>query len=127
MWWLKVLSFFTGGGLQSIIGSATDAYKAKLDAGENTDKLAADLAARKLQLDARDADLQAKLTASGTFGPRELMGYGVAVYIVKILVWDKCFHMGTTDPLDTNMWWVVTTIIIAYFGARAVTDLIKWR
>lgn len=121
---LKVLSWFTGGGLTSLMDGATNLYKAKLEAGENSDKLAADLASRQMQLDARDADLQAQLTRSSVFGPREIMGYSVAFYIGKILVWDKSLHLGVTDPVDERMWWIITTVIIAYFGARIVRDTV---
>lgn len=120
---LKVLSFFTNGGINNVIEGATSLYKAKLDAGESHDKLAADLAARQMQLDARDADLQAQLTRSGVFSPREVMGYAVAFYLTKILVWDKSLHLGVTDALDDRLWWIVTTVVIAYFGTRAIRDV----
>lgn len=125
---LKILSFFTEGGVQGIFSNVADLYKARLAAGEDQSKLAADLAARQLALDSQDARLQASLTAGAKwYSPRELMGYGVAFYVVKILCWDKQ-HYDYTEPLDDKLWWVVTTIIIAYFGARAVRDLVTgWR
>lgn len=77
---------------------------------------------------------------------RLALGCCALVPLAKILVWDKAVapffgcvgrlsgeaaeacHMFTTDALDPNLWWVVTTVVGFYFLAEtslAVTKVFK--
>lgn len=117
---LKFAGWLAGTGLTTILGSVTDVYKAKLAAGADEQKLAADLAARELALQMQDADIQGKLAAADGAGPRRVLGYSVAFYVAKLLVWDKVLGLGVTDAVDPKLFWVMQTIIIAYFGHGAL-------
>lgn len=40
-----------------------------------------------------------------------------SVYIAKIFVWDKVLGKGDTDPLTTELWWLVMLVYGFYFVA----------
>ena len=122
---LWLLGKLSGINVGSVVQSAVTAYTAKQQAGTDQAKIDADLLAREVDLSRREAELQASLTATEHFGPRQLIGYGVAFFIIKVLVWDKCLHMGVTDPLDEHMWWVLTTTVVAYLGAATALDVVN--
>ncbi len=53
------------------------------------------------------------------------MGYAVAIYVAKLLVYDKVLGLGTTDPLGG---WIETTanlIVAFYFGKRTFENVAK--
>lgn len=66
---------------------------------------------------------QVLLAKSGQWETRALMfifGVGPAFFLTKIYVWDKALGSwtgGHTDPLDQNLWWVITAQIGFYFLA----------
>lgn len=49
---------------------------------------------------------------------RPLMALPIVIYTWKVVVWDKVFGWGVTDPLGDTMSWVFTAIVGAYFIAR---------
>ena len=61
--------------------------------------------------------------AGGPFGwinalMRGLLALGPTCYLLKIFIWDKVLQSithGSTDPLDSNLWQVVTAVIAFYF------------
>lgn len=120
--WLA--SFLSG----PIINSVIDAYKAKLAAGNDATKIAADLAGRELQVQQREAELQAQYriaTIGRWYEPEKLMGYAVAIYFGKLLLWDKVLALGATDPL---LGWSATTanlIVAFYFGKRTFENVAR--
>lgn len=119
--------------LGSLIGgpfarAAVDAYRAKLSA-ENTDgKTASELAAHELALQQREAELQAQIRIAEIgrwYEPDKLMGYFVAVYFGKLLIFDKVLALGSTDPLTG---WAGTTanlIVAFYFGKRGIENVAR--
>lgn len=70
-----------------------------------------------------EAKRQIVLAKSGQWETRALMfafGVGPAFVLTKIYVWDKAlgdWTGGHTDPLDANLWWVITAQIGFYFLA----------
>ncbi len=120
--WLA--SFITGPLLQS----GVDAWKAKLQSDNDKDKIAADLAGRELIVQQREIEVQAQLRTAEIghpFEPDKIMGYCVAVYLAKLLIWDKVLGLGTTDPL---VGWVETTanlIVAFYFGKRGFENVAR--
>lgn len=125
MTWL--LSILTG----PLLGQITDAYKAKIAAGSTTEKLAADLAGRELQVQQRELELQTQLRIAQVghwYEPEKLMGYTVAVYFAKLLIYDKVLALGTTDPLAGFAETTASLIVAAYFGKRTVESALRiWR
>ena len=120
--WLA--SLFTG----PLLDKALAGWKAKLAADNDRDKIAADLAAREIEVQAREIEAQTQYrlaTVGRWYEPEKLMGYAVAVYVAKLLVWDKGLGLGSTDPLAG---WIETTanlIIGFYFGKRGVENVAR--
>jgi len=103
-----------------IVQGAVDSYKAKLAAGNTTEKLAADLAGRELVVQQREMELQTQYRIAEIgrwYEPDKLMGYFVAAYFGKLLVWDKVLGLGITDPLAG---WAATTanLVVSFYFAR---------
>jgi len=127
--WMTILSFLGGPVIKGLI----DAYQAKLAAGNTDHKIAADLAASEIA--AQTAETQAitqyRIAELGHWSePDKLMGYCVAVYIAKLLVWDKVLGLGVTDGLckvGENCWagWVANTIVGFYFVKRGFENVAK--
>lgn len=133
MWFLKWLtSFLTG----PIIKGAVDSYKAKLEAGNNSERIAADLAARELLVEQREEELKAQLLVAEqgnwfTRMVRPLWALPFIIWTWKVVVWDKVFAdltNGTTDPLDGQIGILCTTVAGAYFigrSAETITRILK--
>ena len=120
--WLA--SFLSG----PIVNGVIDGYKAKLAAGNDKDRIAADLAARELDVQRAEIEAQTQYriaTVGRWYEPEKLMGYAVAVYVAKLLVWDKVLGLGSTDPLGG---WIETTanlIVGFYFAKRGAESVAK--
>ena len=108
--------------------AAVDAYRAKLAAGNASDKIAADLAARAVDLEQRERELAAQLVLAEqgrwyTALPRPLFAFAFVIYVWKVVVWDKVlggWTYGSTDPLsgDVAQWAMI--VLTAYFGGRTL-------
>lgn len=110
--------------------AAVDAYRAKLDAGNTSDKIAADLAARALDVEARERELAIKLMIAEqgrwyTALPRPLFTGAFIIYVWKVVVWDKVLGLGVTDPLggDVAQWAMI--VLTAYFGGRSLEKVAR--
>jgi hypothetical protein len=109
-----------------LLNKALDAYKAKLSAGNDADRIAADLATRELAVQQREIEVQSEYRVASLgrwYEPDKLMGYAVAVYVGKLLIYDKVLGLGATDPLGG---WIETTanlIVGFYFGKRAFENV----
>lgn len=125
-----ILGFFGGGIGQSI----ADAYKAKQTAKTDQERIAADERIDRLQSirDVQVAESGSRLNAI----MRAFIALGPALYLFKIFVIDKiaCPVLGLpavacrTDPLDANLWGVVTAIVGFYFlyeGGIGIARIVK--
>ena len=122
--WLSIISFLGG----PVVSGLINAYKAKLAAGNTSEKIASDTAAHEIA--AQTAETQAitqyRIAAIGKwYEPEHIMGYAVAVYLCKLLIWDKVLGIGMTDPLIGWSGTVSTTIVGAYFGKRTFENLAR--
>jgi hypothetical protein len=125
MFFLSWLGSLLGGPL---VRAALDAYRAKLESGTNTDVINADLASRELQVQIREMELAAetrKVELGRWWEPDKLMGYAVAVYFGKILIWDKVLRLGVTDELGGWAGTTATVIVGAYFGKRGFENIVR--
>lgn len=107
------------------VKAAVDAYRAKLAAGNASDKIAADLAARELELQQREHEVAAQIVtveqgAWYTALPRPLFAYAFVIYVWKVVVWDFVLGLGSTKPLtgDIAQWAMI--VLTAYFGGRSL-------
>lgn len=112
--------------LKSIFNFVLNYQKQKLDAQASHEVQVATVAQKLLDVEAREAeaDKQLLIAEQGnwlTRSVRPLLAAPVIVIVWKLLVWDKALGTwthGTTDKLDDHMWWVITTVIVAYMGGR---------
>jgi hypothetical protein len=126
--WLA--SFLTG----PIINGAIDAYKAKLEAQNSETAHAAELARAALlaEIEARksaDAIIIAEQGRWYTAMIRPLLAMPVVIYLWKVIVWDKVFGWGITDPIggDVGIW--AGAIVTTYVGGRSLEKIAMtiWR
>ena len=125
MYLLSWLGSLLGG---PIVRAALDAYRAKLESGATIDSINAELAARELQAQIREMEIQAEIRQAELgrwWEPDKLMGYAVAIYFGKILVWDKVFGLGVTDELRGWAGTTATVIVGAYFGKRGFENVVR--
>ncbi len=120
--WL--LSFIAGPLLSNIVA----AYKQKLENASKQDVLAVDLAKAEIQAEiaARASANQVIIAEQGrwyTACIRPLLAFPIIIYFWKVIVWDKVFGWGTTDPIlgmagDWAGW-----IVVAYVGGRSLEKI----
>jgi hypothetical protein len=125
-----LLSFLGGPVITGLIG----AYKAKLDAGNTAENIAADLAARELAVQQREIEVEGQLKVAEIgrwYEPDHLFGYIMVIYFGKIVLWDKVFASltnGNTDPIagDAGQWagWIMT-FYVGMRGFQNVARIIK--
>src|SRR3569833_3629665 len=88
--------------------AAVDAYRAKLSAGNTSEKIAAELAARELDVEARERELATQLVIAEqgrwyTALPRPLFAGAFIIYTWKVVVWDKVLALGSTPALNGDI------------------------
>lgn len=124
--WTFLANLIGGPIVTGLIG----AYKAKLAVGNTSERIAADLAARELAVEQREAEVNASVVTAEqgrwyTACIRPLFCLPFIVFTFKVIVWDKVLGWGVTDPLDPNMWNVFMIIIGAYFGGRSIEKVAR--
>jgi hypothetical protein len=110
--------------------AAVDAYRAKLSAENTSEKIAAALAARELAVEQREAELagQVVIAEQGrwyTALPRPLFAFAFVIYAWKVVVWDKVFGLGSTDPLSSDVAQWAMIVLTAYFGGRSLEKVAR--
>lgn len=113
--WMTIISFLGGPVVKGLI----EGYKAKLAAGNNSEKIASDLAASEIADQTR-----LKIAQVGhPWEPEKLAFYIVLFYMAKIMIWDASLHLGTTDAVrgDVGVW--AGLVVSYYFGKRLIERL----
>jgi hypothetical protein len=110
--------------------AAVKAYQAKLTSENTSEKIAAELAARELSVEQREAELatQAVIAEQGhwyTALPRPLFAFAFVIYVWKVVVWDRVLGLGTTAALsgDVAQWAMI--VLTAYFGGRSLEKVAR--
>jgi hypothetical protein len=57
------------------------------------------------------------------WSPRNLMGWAVAIYILKIVVWDSTFQLGSTPYPGEQVTFIVMTVVGFYFASKAAENI----
>ena len=122
--WMAILGFLGGPVIKGLIA----AYQARLKAGNIDSKIAADLAANEIA--AQTAETQAiaqyRIAEIGHwYEPDKLMGYFVACYFGKLLVWDKVLGLGTTDALAGWASATANLVVSFYFAKRGFENVAR--
>ena len=130
MWILaKLVSWpIIGPFLKLISDSVLTWQKQKLDAQGAHEIQVTNLAAKALELDRREAEVNAEVikVEQGnwfTRWVRPMLAAPVVILMWKLLVYDKALGQwtnGTTDSLSDQIWWYCTTVTIAYMGGRTI-------
>ena len=123
------------GWLGNLIGgpfakAAVDAYRAKLTAENTSEKIAADLAARELDVESRERELatQVVIAEQGrwyTALPRPLFAFAFVIYVWKVVVWDRVLGLGSTDALSGDLAQWAMIVLTAYFGGRSIEKVAR--
>lgn len=119
-----LIRWFTGGGLKGIVDELGDAYQARLQATTDQEKLVADQ--RIAQIQARAEVQKAEAGSPINAIMRAIIASSVAIFLFKVLVWDKALGQwtgGSTDALDPNLWNVVMIVLGFYFLYETVDRL----
>ena len=120
MWtWLASL---IGG---SVVTGLINAYRARLDAANTQDRIAADLAAKEItaEIEARKQASAIIIAEQGRWYTaifRPLLAAPVIIYFWKVIVWDKVLGLGTTDPITGMVADWAGMILTAYVGGRSI-------
>lgn len=125
MW--SILANLVGG---PIVNGLIGAYKAKLAAGNTSERIAAELAQKELAVEQRARELATQVTLKEegrwwTAAPRAIVCWSFALYVAKIVIWDKMLGFGTTPELagDVAVWagWVMSI----WFGGRSLEKIAR--
>jgi hypothetical protein len=121
-----VKSALTGPIVQGVV----DGYKAKLAAGNTSDRIAADLAGRELAVEQRERELavQQNISDEGrwwTAAPRAIACWSFSIFIAKCVVWDKVLGLGTTDPLAGSLDTWAGWLMALWFGGRSLEKIAR--
>ena len=113
-----------------VVNGLINAYKAKLDAANTHDRIAADLAAKEIE-----AEIEARKQASAiiiaeqgrwyTAIIRPLLTLPIIIYFWKVLVIVKVLGLGSTDPITGLVADWAGMIITAYVGGRSIEKVAR--
>lgn len=118
--WLAIVKWFASFVTGPVFDDLLKGYQAKLAAGNTSEQIAADLAGRELAVQQREAELQTQYRIAEIghwYEPDKLMGYFVAIYFGKLLIWDKVLGLGTTDPL-AGFASVTSNLVVSFYFAK---------
>jgi len=126
--WLVVAKWLASLVTGPVFDDLLRGYQAKLAAGNTSENIAAELAAKELALQQRELELQTQIrlaTIGHPFEPDRLMGYCVAVYLAKLLIYDKVLGLGTTDSLAGFASTTSNLIVASYFAKRGFENVAR--
>jgi hypothetical protein len=122
--WMTIISFVGGPVIKGLI----DAYNAHLKAQSADAATAANLAGREIaaQVSETSAIMQYRTAEIGHwYEPDKIMGYVVAIYFAKLLVFDKVLGLGTTDPLAGFAEVTANLVVAFYFAKRGFENVAR--
>lgn len=111
-----------------IVGGLVDAYKAKIEAGNTSERIAADLAARELAV--QQAEIQAqnqlRIAEIGRWSePDHLAAYIFVAYLAKVVVWDTMLGLGSTPAIKGDVATWLGMIAMFLFGKRGIENVAR--
>ena len=120
-----------GAVLKQVFGFILNYQKQKLDAQGAHEVQVAAIAAKSIELDQKEAELnnQLLIVEQGnwvTRWVRPALGGAAVILTWKLLVWDLALGQwthGSTDKLGPQTEWLLTTIVIAYMGGRTAEKI----
>lgn len=122
--WMTIIGFLGG----PVVKGLLDAYNAKLKAGNTSEKIASETAAGEMVVQTAEIKAQAEYRVAALgywYEPDKIMGYTVAIYFAKLLLWDKVLGMGRTDGLDGFAEITANLIVAFYFAKRGFENIAR--
>ena len=122
--WMTIIGFLGG----PVIKGLVDAYNSHLKAQSADAATAANLAGKEIAAQASEANaiMQYRIAEIGHwYEPDKLIGFSVAIYFSKLLVWDKVLGFGTTDPLAGFAATTSNLVISFYFAKRGFENIAR--
>lgn len=122
--WLALMQLIGG----PVVSGLISAYTAHLKATTTDATIAADLAAKEIaaQTAETQAIMQYRIAEIGhPFEPDKLMGYFVAIYFGKLLIWDKVMGLGVTDGLQGFAATTANLVVSFYFAKRGFENVAR--
>ena len=112
MWLLSLLNLIPGvlNTVNGITQAISNEKIAALNATTDQERIAAQERISTLQA-RKDALIASTSRSSVDIWLRAGFAIGPFVYLNKIFLYDKVLGLGSTDPLDPNLWYVVMSII----------------
>jgi hypothetical protein len=117
---IALLSIFAP-ALGALARSLRQAYKDRLDAKNDAERIEADkqIAFFQGQINLATAAAQ----NDKWWSTRELIGKCALIYVAKIVVWDTVLQLGTTPDPGPQVTGIVMLVLGFYFGGKAVMDI----
>lgn len=122
--WMTIIGFLGG----PVIRGLVDAYNAHLKAQSADAVTAANLAGKEIaaQVSETNTIMQYRIAEIGHwYEPDKIMGYAVALYFAKLLVFDKVLGLGSTDPLMGFAEITANLIVGFYFAKRGFENIAR--
>lgn len=122
--WQTIIGWIGG----PVIKGLLDAYNAHLKATTTDKQTAADLAGKEIAAQTAEinAITQYRIAEIGhPYEPDKLLGYCVVVLFSKIVIWDICLGLGTTDLHGGFVLNTSNLIIGFYFGKRTFENVAR--
>lgn len=111
-----------------IISGAINAYKAKLEAGNTRERIAAEMVERELAVQQQEIQAQNQLKIAEIGHPFEvekLFAYVLLIYFAKVYLWDAAFGWGSTDAVRGAVGDWAGLIVMFYFGKRGAENIAR--
>lgn len=122
--WMTLLSFIGG----PVVSGLIKAYQAKLTAGNTSEKIAADLASSEVATQHAEVEAQIRLRMAeiGHFWePEKLFAYVTLFFYAKVLIYDKCLGLGTTDAVSGEVANWAGLVMSFYFAKRGFENVAR--
>lgn len=110
---LSIIGWITGLPLGQIASDIASVAKAKVAA--QTDKERLDHEERENDLRAKQAVLVAEAGSRVNAVMRLVFSIPVAIYLGKLILWDKVLGWGVTDDLSADLWYYAYVVVGFYF------------
>ena len=121
----KLVTGLIGG---PVIRALLDGYRARLDAGNTSERIAADLAARELAVQEAEIAAQAQLRIAQIgrwHEPEHLAAYIFVAYLGKVVVWDSMLGLGATPAIKGAAGEWLALIAMFLFGKRTIENVAR--
>jgi hypothetical protein len=118
---IALLAPLLGTAISALTGSLNQAYKDRLNAKNDAERIEADkqIAFFQGQINLATAAAQ----NDKWWSTRELIGKCALIYVFKIVVFDTVLGLGTTPDPGPQVTGIVMLVLGFYFGGKAVMDI----